>query len=105
MNTRKPFRTLWGWLPVLLLLLAIPAVLLLGSTVMDRQVSQEALAMTEDAVRRAAVQCYALEGFYPSSLDYLERYYGVQVDESRCYVGYQYVAANLMPDITILPIS
>ena len=49
------------------------------------------------------MQCYALEGAYPANLSHLEGRYGVQVDESRFFVDYQYVAANLMPDITVLP--
>lgn len=105
MGTKRTARAFGRGLPLLLLLLAIPVVLLLGSAIMDRQASRQALSMTEDAIRRAAVQCYALEGFYPADIDYLERYYGVQVDTDRYYVGYQYVASNLMPDITILPIS
>lgn len=63
----------------------------------------EALELTARSIRRAAVQCYALEGAYPPSLSYLEEHYAVAVDESRCFVDYQYVAANLMPDITVLP--
>ena len=65
----------------------------------------ESLELAARFIRRAAVQCYALEGAYPPSLDYLKTYYGVTVDEDRCFVDYQYVAANLMPDITVLPRS
>lgn len=105
MGKNRTARTFGRRLALLLLVLAIPLVLVWGSAMMDRQASRQALSMTEDAIRRAAVQCYALEGFYPADMDYLERHYGVQVDTDRYYVGYQYVASNLMPDITILPIS
>ena len=43
-----------------------------------------------------------LEGFYPASLDYLEAYYGVSIDDRLYFVDYRYVASNLMPDITVL---
>ena len=56
----------------------------------------------EDALRRAAVACYAAEGVYPPDLAYLQQHYGVQVNEKRYIVDYQPVADNLMPDITIL---
>ena len=56
----------------------------------------------EDAVRRAAVTCYASEGIYPPTLAYLEEHYGVQVDESRYTVFYEAFAENLMPDITVV---
>lgn len=91
--------------PLLLLLALIPLALLFASKGLGGRADEEALALTEQSIRRAAVQCYALEGFYPADLAYLEASYGVRVDESRFFVGYQYVAANLMPDITVLPIS
>lgn len=56
----------------------------------------------EDAVRRAAVACYAAEGIYPPDLAYLEQHYGIQVDHKRYVVDYISVAENLMPDITVL---
>ena len=92
-------------LPALVLLICLPLALAAFSRLLGPRVDEEALALTEEAVRRAAVQCYALEGVYPPSLAYLEEHYGVAVDESRCFVDYQYVAANLMPDITVLPRS
>lgn len=60
-------------------------------------------ALTYDAVRRGAVQCYAMEGAYPTDLDYLEEHYGVRVDTKKWVVDYRYVADNLTPDITVLP--
>lgn len=56
----------------------------------------------EDAVRRAAVTCYATEGIYAPTLDYLEERYGLQIDEERYTVYYDIFAENLMPDITVL---
>lgn len=93
-------------LRLILLLLAaclLPVVLSLSARGLGSRADEETLNLTAQAVRRAAVQCYALEGAYPASLSYLEERYGVQVDESRIFVDYQYVAANLMPDITVLP--
>lgn len=56
----------------------------------------------EDAVRRTAVSCYALEGAYPPDIAYLQTHYGLQFDETRYIIHYQFLASNLMPDITIL---
>lgn len=61
----------------------------------------ESRAQLERAVRRASVACYATEGAYPPSLEYLERHYGVQVGEGYT-VRYMVVAENLMPDVTVL---
>lgn len=56
----------------------------------------------EDILRESAVACYAVEGFYPPTLTYLEEHYGVQIDRRRFVVSYTPIAENLMPDITVL---
>ena len=56
----------------------------------------------EESIRRAAVACYATEGIYPPTLDYLEEHYGLQVNERHYTVYYDVFAENLMPDITVL---
>ena len=54
----------------------------------------------EDALRRAAVACYAAEGVYPPDL--VEEHYGIQIDRTRYRVFYDIFGSNLMPDITVL---
>ncbi|MCI8659007.1 MAG: hypothetical protein HFG54_01995 [Lachnospiraceae bacterium] len=56
-----------------------------------------------NGITRACVQCYAIEGRYPPSVQYLEDHYGIQIDEDRYYVFYDGFASNLMPDITVIP--
>jgi hypothetical protein len=63
---------------------------------------QEDRQQLENAVRRAAVACYAAEGIYPPDLAYIQEHYGLQVDESRYTVMYDIFGSNLMPDITVL---
>ena len=89
-------------LPALVLLVLVPSALLLASRGLGGRADRENLALAEQSIRRAAVQCYALEGWYPSDLSYLEEHYGVHVDTERYLVDYQFIASNLMPDITVL---
>ena len=63
---------------------------------------EEGAQMMERTIRRAAVTCYAVEGIYPPSLDYLVEHYGLQLQEDRYQVFYEGFAENLMPDITVL---
>ncbi|MBE6883697.1 MAG: hypothetical protein E7487_03745 [Ruminococcaceae bacterium] len=56
----------------------------------------------ERALTRAAVSCYAMEGAYPPSAEYLIEHYGVQLNEERFVIKYDLFASNLMPDITVL---
>lgn len=64
--------------------------------------AEEDLRQLEETLRRGCVACYAAEGTYPTSLDYLKERYGVQIDEERYTVHYFAFAENLMPDITVL---
>ena len=57
------------------------------------------------AVARASVQCYAIEGRYPPSVEYLEENYAVQINRKKYNVFYDGFASNVMPEITIIPID
>lgn len=59
----------------------------------------------ETALSRSVIQCYAVEGMYPPSLNYLKEHYGLTYDEKKFMVDYQSVGSNLMPEITVLPIK
>ena len=66
---------------------------------------EEGRAQLESALRRAAVACYAAEGIYPPTLDYLTEHYGVQIRQDRYAVFYDVFADNLMPEITVLDLG
>lgn len=87
-------------LPFALTLLALAA-LTYGAAQLGRRAGREDIQLAEESIRRAAVQCYALEGFYPARLQYLQNRYGVRVAEG-LIVHYVFIASNLMPDITVL---
>lgn len=69
---------------------------------LDNGKNLEDKAQLVNALHRAAVCCYAIEGAYPPDLAYLVEKYGVQIDTSRFTVSYELYASNLMPDITVL---
>lgn len=74
------------------------------NTVDDSTASEQAKSL-EAAVRRSVAQCYAVEGTYPPSLDYLKEHYGLIYDADKFYIDYTAIGSNIMPDITILPRS
>ena len=67
--------------------------------------SLEEKQQLEMALARAAVSCYATEGSYPAELSYLEEHYGIRINNNRFAVKYEYIASNLMPDITVLELK
>ncbi len=59
-------------------------------------------ALVQDAVRSAALTCYAVEGAYPTNLEYLKEHYGLAYSEERYIVAYRTFASNVMPEIQVL---
>ena len=55
----------------------------------------------EDALRRGAAACYAAEGIYPPTVEYLQAHYGIQIDREKFHVFYEVFAENIMPQITV----
>lgn len=56
----------------------------------------------ERAIHEAALQCYALEGYYPEDLEYLSEHYGILLDEVHYQYHYQYVGGNIRPEIKVV---
>ena len=85
------------------LLLALLFVLSLSLTA--RQSAARETEVLNHALSRAIVTCYAVEGRYPPSLDYIDANYGVSVDETRYAVFYDVFAANVMPTVRVTRIG
>ncbi len=97
----------WKRFPVGLVCTVLAFVLLLAAAWglvdrVDETSEEEQLQLVYDAVRSALVTCYATEGSYPSSLEYLKTHYGLAYDESRFLVFYDAFASNILPDIRVL---
>ena len=56
----------------------------------------------EEAVRRTVVTCYAVDGFYPPNVQYMQDHYALQYDSRKYTIRYEAIASNLMPEITVL---
>lgn len=67
-----------------------------------RDLQEESRTAIRDAVVRAAVECYTVEGAYPATLDYLERNYSLAINHRDYLVSYEIFASNQMPDIRVL---
>ena len=87
--------------PILLLALLV-AGFFLAVEKTEEAAAAEGRLQLEQALRRSAVACYAAEGIYPPTLEYLTEHYGVQIDTDRYRVYYEIFAENLMPSITVL---
>ena len=59
------------------------------------------LQIVRDAVKNAALTCYAVEGVYPDDLGYLREHYHLSYNEEKYHVFYEPLASNLMPSIKV----
>lgn len=82
---------------VILFVLFLRGIGSVGESTLSKQ--QESL---ETALEHSISQCYAVEGCYPPSLEYLEQHYGLLYDEDSFFIDYEYYGGNLLPEVTVL---
>jgi len=71
-------------------------------TQVDQQSEQEQVKILTDAVFRATLTCYAIEGRYPPSAEYLKTHYGIVYNEDQYIVTLDSFASNVLPTIYVL---
>lgn len=79
---------------------AAAAIFLLVSVAQASAHEQAALTLRE-SVLNAAKQCCAVEGSYPSSLEHLERSYGLTINHDDYVVSYEWFADNVLPSVVV----
>jgi len=82
---------------ILLFIVFIKGIASVSETTIDKQ--KESLTT---ALNRSITQCYAVEGTYPPSLEYIEDHYGLTYDHDKFFVDYQVYGANMYPTVTVL---
>lgn len=98
-------RAIAGFAGSVILFALAAAVIVTGVMKISRRADAEGAETLRNGIRRASVQCYAIEGRYPPSVQYLADNYGIQIDEERYSVFYDGFASNVMPDITVVPLE
>lgn len=94
-----------AWIPLILglLLFAAVAVWMVRGVQEAALVSdQEGLRMAQEAVERAVVSCYSLEGVYPATYEDLKAKSGLAIDEEKYIVFYDIFASNIRPSVTVV---
>ena len=85
---------------ILIFIALILAFVLLINNITNKNSGRE-LQIVRDAVKSAALTCYAVEGMYPDDLQYLRDHYNLSYNEERYHVFYEPIASNLMPAIKV----
>lgn len=83
------------------ILSGITLVLVFGTFYISNMGNKHGLQLTREAVNRAAIECYAIEGNYPPDIAYMEKHYGLSYDRTKYFIFYEVFASNIMPTIEV----
>lgn len=96
-----------GPLITIILFALLVLVFLLGLNAVSGKTEQQQAAFLEDTVHRAIITCFAIEGRYPASFDYLAENYGIWsiINNDKFIISYNAFASNIYPDVAVLRIG
>lgn len=100
MKLKRNIPAVVGYLPTILVFALIAVIFVIAVSDMGSSSEAEAAAITEKNIRRAVISCYAQEGSYPESIDYLVENYGLYISDEY-FVQYDLIGSNIMPEIFV----
>ena len=71
----------------------------------SKEIDDNEVITLRKSIDKAIVNCYAIEGAYPESIEYIEENYGVVIDRDRFIVIYEVLGPNVLPNVIVKPIS
>ncbi len=74
-----------------------------GIQALAEQMEEQRATAVRNSIVETALQCYAVEGAYPSSLSYLEDHYGLVVNRNDYVISYEAFASNVAPTVVVIP--
>ena len=95
----------WSWLPLALgvaLVAAVAVWVVRGVREASILSDAEGLRIAQEAIERAVVSCYSLEGVYPATYEDLKARSGLAIDEDKYIVFYDIFASNIRPSVTVM---
>lgn len=95
----------WGKIVSAAFFLLVLVLFLLGLDYLSGTTARQEADGLKNSILQSAVHCYALEGFYPDSMRYLEDHYGLTYDRDKYVVSYEVIGSNLMPDVSVIPLK
>lgn len=93
--------TLGIGLVLLLCAIALIVAMWIGLGFVADQAKEQGAQTLRDTILDTAMQCFAIEGYYPPSLEYLQENYGLSVNEDDYMVVYVAFASNVPPTVDV----
>ena len=95
-------RTRTAILVTVLFFFAVLGLFLYGMQQVDSGSARNQEEVLQEAVNRDVTLCYAQEGRYPESVEYMEDHYGLTYDKDTFTVKYQLRGSNIRPYVTVI---
>lgn len=73
-----------------------------GISLISNETTEKQCESLELSISRSIAHCYATNGFYPESLDYIIDNYGISYDSRKYFIDYNVIGENMFPDVTII---
>lgn len=99
----NPFRVWFRQLMPFVATLVILAVFYTAVSSLSATATSEQKKNLETTLRRGIMQCYALEGCYPESLEYLLENYPIYYNKDAFFIDYQIIGQNIYPSVSVIP--
>ena len=76
-----------------------------GLSLIRAHYHQTTTASLRAFVLRATLTCYAIEGRYPTNIEYLQENYGLTYNAKDFYIALTSAGDNMLPEITVIHIG
>ena len=86
-------------LAAFLIALSIALIPVINDTVLNNaDITKQTI---ETSIEKSLIHCYAIEGAYPPTIDYLVDNYGVVLQEERYFYYYEFIGSNIRPIVKV----
>lgn len=86
----------------LIFFVVVIAIFVIGISMISSKNEKDEKEILVRALNKDIVHCYAVEGYYPPGLSYIEEHYGLTYDHDKYLVDYEPIGNNIMPNVTIV---
>lgn len=104
MKNLREKRPRYIWRAIVLPVIILAGMLYLfafGINKFDAVNREQNRTLIEMNIKKAAIQCYANEGRFPSDVTYLQDNYYLVIDEEKYVIFYECMGSNIMPEIDV----
>lgn len=86
---------------IILLFVIIVAVTLFGFNNIQNSANDRDLNRIKENIKEGIIECYAIEGHYPDSIEYLKNNYGLYLNDDSYQIHFRYLGSNIMPEYAV----